>query len=138
MQSRRSLLIWKLYGKRLDGWDNDDFPYEATPGDPGSLRQHGKPVSDAPKNRNLAHIGYTGGVMPPPEAVAGTYVAPDGRKVKVPGLTDISQYVWKKSQILRYGTPKRCLSSAAIVKTTGPKVLPAAPSASDVCSACRP
>src|SRR5262249_55777905 len=25
-QSRRSLLIWKVYGKRLDGWTNDDFP----------------------------------------------------------------------------------------------------------------
>jgi hypothetical protein len=88
MQSRRSLLIWKLYGKRLDGWDNEDLPYEAIPGDPKSLRQHGKPIEDTPRNRNLAHIGYTGGVMPPPAAVAGTYVAPDGRKIKVPGLTD--------------------------------------------------
>jgi hypothetical protein len=26
--------------------------------------------------------------MPPPEAVAGTYVAPDGRKIQVPALTD--------------------------------------------------
>src|SRR5262249_6540955 len=24
-QSRRSLLIWKVHGKRLDGWTNDDF-----------------------------------------------------------------------------------------------------------------
>jgi len=88
MQARRSLLIWKLYGKRLDGWDNEDLPYEAIPGDPSSLRQHGKPIADSPKNRNLAHIGYTGGIMPPPEAVAGTYVAPDGRKIQVPALTD--------------------------------------------------
>jgi hypothetical protein len=88
MQARRSLLIWKLYGKRLDGWNNEDLPYEATPGDPGSLRQHGKPVPDTPQNRNLAHIGYTGGVMPPPEAVAGTYETPDGRKIQVPGLSD--------------------------------------------------
>jgi hypothetical protein len=88
MQSRRSLLIWKLYGKRLDGWDNEDLPYEATPGDPNSLRQHGKAIPDTPKNRQLAHIGYTGGRMPPPEAVAGTYVSPDGRKIQVPDLTD--------------------------------------------------
>src|SRR5262249_61875010 len=44
MQSRRSLLVWKLYGQRLDGWDNDDLPYEAVPGDPTSLRHNGKPV----------------------------------------------------------------------------------------------
>jgi hypothetical protein len=88
MQSRRSLLIWKLYGKRLDGWDNEDLPYEAIPGDPKSLRQHGKPVEDTPKNRNLAHLGYTGGIMPPPAAVEGTYKAPDGSMIKVPGLTD--------------------------------------------------
>lgn len=88
MQSRRSLLVWKLYGKRLDGWDNEELPYEAIPGDPSSLRQHGQPTADTPKNRNLAHIGFTGGMMPPPDAVAGNYVTPDGRKIKVPGLTD--------------------------------------------------
>src|SRR5205807_1939609 len=42
MQSRRSLLVWKIYGKRLDGWDNEDLPYEAIPGDPKSLQQHGQ------------------------------------------------------------------------------------------------
>src|SRR5262249_17437543 len=25
-QSRRSLLTWKVFGKRTDGWTNDDFP----------------------------------------------------------------------------------------------------------------
>jgi len=88
MQSRRSLLIWKLFGKRLDDWDNEDLPYEAIPGDPKSLRQHGKPVEDTTKSRNLAHIGYTGGIMPPPAAVEGTYKAPDGSTIKVPGFTD--------------------------------------------------
>ena len=33
-QSRRSLLVWKIYGQRLDGWTNDDFPTETVPGDP--------------------------------------------------------------------------------------------------------
>ncbi|MFO0965004.1 MAG: hypothetical protein U0793_05360 [Gemmataceae bacterium] len=88
MQSRRSLLVWKLYGKRLDGWDNEDLPYEAVPGDPTSLRRHGKPAPDTAENRRLAHIGFTGGPMPPPDAVVGSYVAPDGRKIKVPALTD--------------------------------------------------
>jgi hypothetical protein len=76
MQSRRSLLIWKVYGRRLDGWDNEDLPYESAPGDPTSLRHKGKPAEDTPKNRELSHIGYTGGVMPPPEAVKEGKVAP--------------------------------------------------------------
>jgi hypothetical protein len=87
LQSRRSLLIWKVFGRRLDGWSNEDFPYEAVPGDPDSLRHKGKPVPDTPRNRELAHVGYTGGVMPPPAAVAGDYVGPDGRKIKVAPLT---------------------------------------------------
>src|SRR5262249_44931780 len=32
LQARRSLLIWKVYGRRLDGYDNDDHPSEPTPG----------------------------------------------------------------------------------------------------------
>jgi hypothetical protein len=87
MQSRRSLLIWKVFGRRLDGWRNDDFPHEAVPGDPTSLRQGGKPLPDTPHNRERSQVAYTGGIMPPPEAVAGTYVDPDGRRIKVPPLT---------------------------------------------------
>jgi hypothetical protein len=87
MQSRRSLLIWKIFGRRLDGWENDDLPYEAVPGDPGSLRHKGKPVPATPQIRELSHVGYAGEPMPPPSAVAGTYTGPDGRPVKVPPLT---------------------------------------------------
>ncbi|MEM6573584.1 MAG: hypothetical protein AAF736_04895 [Pseudomonadota bacterium] len=36
-QSRRSLLIWKIFGARLDGWSNDDHPTESTPGDASTL-----------------------------------------------------------------------------------------------------
>ncbi len=36
-QSRRSLLIWKLFGERLDGWSNADHPTETIPGDADSL-----------------------------------------------------------------------------------------------------
>jgi hypothetical protein len=88
MQSRRSLLIWKVFGRRLDGWDNEDLPYEAIPGDPHSLRHKGKPVPDTPQNREIGHIGYTGSIMPPPEAVAGTYAGPGGQKIKVEPLSD--------------------------------------------------
>ena len=31
-QSRRSLLVWKVFGARLDGWTNADHPTESTPG----------------------------------------------------------------------------------------------------------
>jgi hypothetical protein len=88
MQSRRSLLAWKVFGRRTDGFSNDDFPIETVPGDPTSVRLKGQPLPDTPQNKNRATVGYTGSVMPPPEAVAGSYVGPDGNKVKVPGLSD--------------------------------------------------
>jgi hypothetical protein len=88
MQARRSLLIWKVYGQRLDGFRNDDFVHDSVPGDPTSLRWQGKPVADTPAHRERIEIAYTGGIMPPPAAVAGTYVGPDGKKIKVAPLTD--------------------------------------------------
>src|SRR5262249_47922318 len=51
-QSRRSLLVWKIYGERLDGWTNDDFPTETTPGNAQTLAQKGQPVANTPANRN--------------------------------------------------------------------------------------
>ena len=39
-------------------------------------------------NRNRADLDYDGKIMPPPEAVAGSYVAADGKKIKVAPLTD--------------------------------------------------
>jgi hypothetical protein len=75
MQSRRSLLIWKVFGRRMDGWENDDFPYETRPGDPSSLRYKGEPVADTPQNREISHVGYVGSIMPPPKAVESGKVA---------------------------------------------------------------
>ena len=57
-QSRRSLLMWKIFGERLDGWSNDDHPTESVPGDPSTL-----PVG---ANPNDADLDYTGTIMPPP------------------------------------------------------------------------
>jgi hypothetical protein len=88
LQSRRSLLAWKIFGGRTDGFSNDDFPIETVPGDPNSLKLKGKPVAATPHNRQLSVIGYTGSIMPPPEAVAGTYAGPDGQKIKVAPLSD--------------------------------------------------
>lgn len=59
-QSRRSLLIWKIFGQRLDGWSNADHPTESIPGVPASL-----PVG---ANANEADLDYSGSIMPPPPA----------------------------------------------------------------------
>jgi hypothetical protein len=58
-QARRSLLIWKIYGRRLDG-----FP--------------AKPVPDHEEEhkRVLAAGDFAGSVMPPPEAVQAGKVKP--------------------------------------------------------------
>jgi hypothetical protein len=88
LQSRRSLLVWKVFGRRTDGFSNDDFPIETVPGNPASVRLKGQPLPDTPQNKNRATVGYTGSVMPPPESVAGTYIGPDGKKVTVAPLSD--------------------------------------------------
>jgi len=87
-QSRRSLLTWKVFGRRTDGWSNDDFPTETIPGDANTLHWKGKPIANTSENRNRADLDYTGSAMPPPEAVSGTYKGPDGEKIKVEPLTD--------------------------------------------------
>jgi hypothetical protein len=87
-QSRRSLLVWKIFGKRLDGWKDDEFATEAVPGDANSLVYLGKPLANTPQNQSLINLTYHGSIMPPPEAVAGTYKGPDGKQIKVAPLTD--------------------------------------------------
>jgi hypothetical protein len=57
-QSRRSLLLWKIFGARLDGWSNADHPTETTPGDPATLPKGTNP--------NDADLDFTGTIMPPP------------------------------------------------------------------------
>ncbi|MBM3994681.1 MAG: hypothetical protein FJ303_11095 [Planctomycetes bacterium] len=90
-QSRRSLLVWKLFGKRMDGQTNDAFPSLAVRNDPKSLHIGGKPIkgvdyNDAQKLRswirdNVLDIDYDekGRIMPPPDAV---------KSGKVKALTD--------------------------------------------------
>jgi hypothetical protein len=75
-QSRRSLLVWKVYGARLDGFTNDDHPMEAVPGDPTTLQFKGQPYKPGPENRLHPDVGYTGSGMPPPEAVKAGKVKP--------------------------------------------------------------
>jgi hypothetical protein len=87
-QSRRSLLAWKIHGRRLDGFRNEDFAYEKVPGDRDSLVYQGKPFPLTFPNQRLINLAYLGEQMPPPAALAGTYVGPDGQKIKVPPLSD--------------------------------------------------
>lgn len=74
LQSRRSVLVWKIFGRRLDGFDNDDHPSESKPG-AGDLVQHGEPV-DLKRYRARWDIDFTGSAMPPPAAVKSGKVEP--------------------------------------------------------------
>jgi hypothetical protein len=72
LQSRRSLLTWKIYGERLDGFTNDDHPSEPKPGD-RKLVHHGK---DTTERRHYYDIDFVGSQMPPPDAVKAGKVQP--------------------------------------------------------------
>jgi hypothetical protein len=82
LQSRRSLLVWKVFGRRLDGFGNDDHPSPAAPGDREKLVQGGEPV-DLERNRHAWDLDFTGTAMPPPRAVA---------EGKVPPLSDEDRF----------------------------------------------
>ena len=86
MQSRRSLLVWKIFGERLDGFSNDDHPSEPEPG-VGYFALKGEKV-DTQQNRHKYDLDYLGSVMPPPDAVAGKSRGPDGKAIKVEPLSD--------------------------------------------------
>ncbi|MFN0196947.1 MAG: hypothetical protein ACKVT0_09380 [Planctomycetaceae bacterium] len=66
-QSRRSLLIWKIFGRRLDGFSNDDHPSESKPG-AGDMLHQGKSL-DPEQFAHAIDIDFTGSAMPPPDAV---------------------------------------------------------------------
>ena len=106
-QSRRSYLIWKVYGRRLDGWTNDTFPSTVDPKNPASgMRWRGAPVPEYEKlvaevregktdddwlpifARNHGDTDFAGSPMPPPEAVEGTFKGQGGQTIKVPPLSD--------------------------------------------------
>jgi hypothetical protein len=73
-QSRRSLLVWKIYGERLDGFHNDDHPSETKPG-AKTLSWKGEEV-DVQKFRARQDLDYLPPPMPPPAAVKSGKVAP--------------------------------------------------------------
>jgi hypothetical protein len=75
-RSRNSPLVWKLFGHRVDGFPEKE-PSEKDPSYRQFLARGG-----------VLWKGFQGSIMPPPEAVAGTYAGPDGQKIKVAPLTD--------------------------------------------------
>ncbi len=86
LQSRRSLLVWKIFGERLDGFSNDDHPSEPESG-AGFFALKGEKV-DTQKNRHAYDLDYLGSAMPPPDALAGKSRGPDGQPIKVEPLSD--------------------------------------------------
>jgi hypothetical protein len=54
----------------------------------GTLALKGEPVPADAHNLNRSDLDFTGSVMPPPDAVAGTYKGPDGKAIKVEPLSD--------------------------------------------------
>lgn len=83
-QSRRSPLIWKLHGQRLDGFDNDDIPSPAI-----DYHDHQSVLNWCHHSQRFKFdVDHTGSSMPPAEALAGSAEGPDGKKVHVPPLSD--------------------------------------------------
>jgi hypothetical protein len=66
-QARRSLLVWKIFGERLDGFTNDDHPSESEPG-AGDIVHKGEKL-DPERHASRMDVDFTGSRMPPPEAV---------------------------------------------------------------------
>lgn len=86
-QSRRSLLAWKIFGRRLDGYSNDDLPSFTKIGDFKSLRGPGdklieklnysddNAVAIYARDANVDR-DYRGSQMPPESAVKAGKVKP--------------------------------------------------------------
>jgi hypothetical protein len=73
-----------VYGKRLDGFSNEDIPSPPLDYD---NEQNVLDWCHHGKNKGW-DVDFLGSAMPPPEAVAGTYKGPDGKLIKVAPLSD--------------------------------------------------
>jgi hypothetical protein len=83
-QSRRSLLAWKVFGERLDGWSNADHPTETVPGD---LSTYLEGTSNDAKNK--ADLDFTGTIMPPPNNSVGATPLSENQKMTIARWIDI-------------------------------------------------
>lgn len=83
-QSRRSPLIWKVYGQRMDGFHNEDVPSPKL-----DYHNHDNVMQWCHRSDNKKQdVDYTGDSMPPPDAIKGTHKGSDGKTIKVPPLSD--------------------------------------------------
>ncbi|HEX5102625.1 MAG TPA: hypothetical protein VFV87_02360 [Pirellulaceae bacterium] len=73
-QARRSLLVWKIFGQRLDGFSNDDHPSESKPG-AGDVVHQGEKL-DPQRFASRMDIDFVGSQMPPEAAVKEGKVQP--------------------------------------------------------------
>lgn len=82
-QARRSPLIWKIYGRRLDGFANEDIASpELDYHDPQDVLDwchHGK--------MRERDVDFRGTPMPQPDALVGQFETQDGTRIHVPALT---------------------------------------------------
>jgi len=76
MQSRRSILAWKIFGERLDGFKNEDHPTEKVLGDPETIEVNGERLPNTQRSIERVDIDFTGTMMPPPDAVKEGKVKP--------------------------------------------------------------
>lgn len=77
-QSRRSLLAWKVFGERLDGWTNADHPTETIPGDVSTY-----PEGSSNDAKNRADLDFTGTIMPPPNNTVGAAPLSEDQKMTI-------------------------------------------------------
>ncbi len=89
-QSRRSLLVWRVFGRRLDGWTNKDFATESVPGDPRTLPPGADP--------NEADIDFTG-TCPPPDS--GVPPLTDEEKVTFARWVDLGAPISSPAQAFK-------------------------------------
>ena len=59
-QARQSLLVWKVFGRRLDGRSNSERPTEGVPGDASTI--------PAGVDWSECDLDYSGETMPPPDS----------------------------------------------------------------------
>jgi hypothetical protein len=90
LQARRSLLAWKVFGRRMDGWSDDLVETKFLKTDDPRRKGIGVYRGELQKDHRLylGDIDFGGEEMPPPEAIAGTWKDPDGKTIKVPALSD--------------------------------------------------
>jgi hypothetical protein len=90
-QSRQSLLVWKIFGRRMDGRTNSDRPSESIAGDPTTIPA-GIDFTDC-------DLDYTGETMPPPGSPPLTW----DERMKIARWVDIGAPIELKELVRQSG-----------------------------------